>query len=237
MRCILCLLFIALTNLSFAQGETNFWHFGNKAALDFNLGDLQTLSNSSLETPYGSSSISDVNGNLLFYTNGETVWNRNNQIMENGTGLAGQTDNTQPSIIIPKPGSQEIYYVFTTRKEATSNHTAGIKYSEIEISNRYPLGNVINKNVFLNIYKTERITAIHSNDGNSIWVITFGSRGNENGEPLDTFSMYKVSAAGVDNTRIQITIPEAVTASSIGQLTISPNGKKIALSNFDFTGN
>ncbi|WP_439128101.1 T9SS type B sorting domain-containing protein [Polaribacter sp.] len=235
MRCALIILFIIFTNFSFAQGETNFWYFGNKAALDFNLGDVQPLSNSNMETPFGSSSISDVNGNLLFYTNGETVWNRNHQIMENGTGLAGQPENTQPSIIIPKPGSNEIYYVFTTRKEATSNYTTGIRYSEIEISNRYPLGNVINKNVFLNIYKTERITAIHSNDGNSIWVITFGSRGNENGEPFDTFSTYKVNTTGVDNTRIQKTIPEAVTASSVGQLTISPNGKKIALSNFDFS--
>lgn len=130
MRPILFLLLITITNLSFAKGETNFWNFGNKAALEFNLGDLQTLSNSSMETPFGSSSISDINGNLLFYTNGETVWNKNHQVMENGTGLAGQPDNTQPTIIIPKPGSKEIYYVFTTRKEVVLKFATGISYSE-----------------------------------------------------------------------------------------------------------
>lgn len=32
-------------------------------------------------------SISDSAGNLLFYTNGEKVWNKNHEVMPNGEGL------------------------------------------------------------------------------------------------------------------------------------------------------
>lgn len=228
--------FLLISNLNFSQGETNFWHFGENAGFNFNLGKISAIPNSQITAPAGSSSISDKNGNLLFYTNGETIWNRNYQIMENGTGLAGEVENTQTSIIIPKPGSEEIYYLFTTRKESTSNYTAGLRYSEIEISNSFPLGRVIVKNAYLNIYKTERITAVHSADGNTIWILTFGSKGSENNEPFDTFSIYKVDANGVDTTRTQTTIEQITNLSSIGEIKASPNGKLVALASFDFTG-
>ncbi|TMM28878.1 T9SS type B sorting domain-containing protein [Polaribacter aestuariivivens] len=230
------ILFILIANLSFSQGEANFWFFGEKAGIDFDLGRTNILSNSQITAPAGSASISDRNGNLLFYTNGETIWNKNHQIMENGTGLAGEIGNTQTAVIVPKPGSQEIYYVFTTRMESDANFSAGLKYSEVEISNAFPLGKVISKNVFLAIYKTERITAVHSDDGNAIWVITFGSSNSENTSAFETFSIFKVDATGVDNRRTMYRVPEATTTSSIGQLKIAPDGKTIGLANFDFTG-
>ena len=92
----------------FAQGESNIWYFGGNAGLNFNtspptpLFDLPITNTFSTE---GCSTVSDSNGNLLFYTNGEKVWNKNFQIMFNGDHLSGHNSSTQSSAIIPYPGT------------------------------------------------------------------------------------------------------------------------------------
>ena len=60
----------------------------------------------------GSSSISDSNGQLLFYTDGVTVWDKNNAVMQNGTGLMGNGSSTQSALIVPCTCDK--YFIFTT---------------------------------------------------------------------------------------------------------------------------
>ena len=79
------LLLFALTAVN-AQREAAIWYFGQYSGLDFNSGTPVPLTGS-LNTIEGCASISNVQGNLLFYTDGSTVWNANNTIMQNGTGL------------------------------------------------------------------------------------------------------------------------------------------------------
>ena len=71
------------------------------------------ISGGALNTKEGSTSISDKDGNLLFYTNGEEVYDKNNDIMSGGTGLHGDESSTQSAIIVPKPNDPNIYYIFT----------------------------------------------------------------------------------------------------------------------------
>ena len=68
-----------------SQKEVNIWYFGEYAGIDFNSGSPVALTNSAMSQYEGCATISDANGNLLFYTNGMTVWNRNHEVMENGT--------------------------------------------------------------------------------------------------------------------------------------------------------
>ena len=86
----------------YAQNETNNWYFGEYSGLDFNFAQVNIQYDSSMSTPAGCSSISDRDGNLMFYTNGQTVWNKNHEIMDNGEGLNAEIDNNQSSIIIPE---------------------------------------------------------------------------------------------------------------------------------------
>lgn len=71
----------------FGQNEANNWYFGYNAGLSFSTDPPTPLTNGALVTGEGSAVISDVNGNLLFYTDGSTVWNANHVVMPNGTGL------------------------------------------------------------------------------------------------------------------------------------------------------
>jgi len=87
MREKFCLLFFLYTLASFAQREANIWYFGENAGLDFNSGTPVALTNGQLDTLEGCATISNNNGQLLFYTDGITVWNRNHVVMPNGYAL------------------------------------------------------------------------------------------------------------------------------------------------------
>ena len=49
------------------------------------------LKDGALNTFEGVASISDYKGNLLFYTDGQKVWNSKHEIMPNGDGLMGDS--------------------------------------------------------------------------------------------------------------------------------------------------
>src|ERR1035437_7857717 len=92
-----------------AQGEANWWYFGDSAGVHFNGSAPVAVTNGQLSTTEGCSSISDAAGNLLFYTDGITVWHKNHVQMSNGFGLFGNGTSTQSALIVQKPGSFIIY--------------------------------------------------------------------------------------------------------------------------------
>ena len=83
-----------------------------------------------METNGGSASISDNDGNLLFYTDGITVWNRNHEVMPNGTGLFGSNTVSQSVIIVPKEEDQ--YYIFSNQAHDLDSH--GLSYSIVNMT-------------------------------------------------------------------------------------------------------
>src|SRR6478609_9739459 len=92
--------------------EFNTWYFGNAAGITFNPGGTTTprALNDGTNAAYdGNSSICDVDGNILFYTNGTTVYNRNHQVMAGGAGLLGHQSATQSSMIVPRPNSDSLF--------------------------------------------------------------------------------------------------------------------------------
>ena len=91
-----------LPTLMYGQQEAANWYFGVGAGLSFTSGEAVPLTNGVLNTIEGSASISDRNGNLLFYTDGSTVYNRNHQVMLNGSDLKGNVSSTQSAIIVPR---------------------------------------------------------------------------------------------------------------------------------------
>ncbi|WP_432672049.1 T9SS type B sorting domain-containing protein [Flavobacterium sp. SM2513] len=119
---VLSLFFALLAN---AQGEATNWYFGEYAGLKFMPdGSVIPLSDGQIVTNEGCSSISDSSGNLLLYTDGKTVWDRNHVIMPNGVNLFGDPSSTSSGIIIPKPNDPNIYYIFTVDEPHQENAAA-----------------------------------------------------------------------------------------------------------------
>lgn len=106
---------VLIRTYSISQNENNIWYFGENAGLDFSSGSPVALTDVALNTNEGCATISDACGKLLFYTDGRTVWNRNHEIMVNGTGLLGAKSSTQSAYIIKKPGSKTNYYIFALK--------------------------------------------------------------------------------------------------------------------------
>ncbi|MEN8886782.1 MAG: T9SS type B sorting domain-containing protein [Winogradskyella sp.] len=104
----------------FAQNEASYWYFGQNAGLRFDsqTGTVTAISDGQLSTLEGCTTISDENGNLLFYSDGQTIWDQDHNIMPNanyfgGTGLLGDPSSTSSGLIVPKPEDPTKYYIFT----------------------------------------------------------------------------------------------------------------------------
>jgi gliding motility-associated-like protein len=213
-----------------AQREAANWFFGINAGLDFNSGIPTLLANSQVNTLEGCSTMSDGNGNLLFYTDGVTVWNQSHAIMANGTDLNGSFSSTQSSIVVPNPVNTNIYYIFTTdvvdAYDPTTGQSNGFNYSVVDMTLDGGMGAVTDKNVNLMPNTSEKVSATFSADGN-YWVVTHYE---------DSFYAFKVTAAGVNTAPV-------VSATSFnvdnyrnfrGNMKISPNGEKLAIAHAFF---
>ena len=211
-----------------AQNEANIWYFGNNAGLDFNSGNPVALTDGQMATQEGCASIANSSGQLQFYTDGSTVWNRNHAIMSNGTGLNGSFSSTQSAIIVPNPNSTNIYYIFTVDFQGGSN---GLQYSEVDMNLDGGLGAITtNKNILLLTPVLEKLTAVKHANGNDIWVIA-----HKNGSA--EFYAYLVTNTGIQTpiiTDIGFSYGGSSFSENAGYMKISPNGQRLAMAFFKF---
>lgn len=226
MKNIVTIIFIFICSQVFAQGEANYWFFGQGAGLDFNSGSPIPISGS-LFTNEGCSSFSDASGNLLFYSDGKTVWDKNHNPMPNGNGtLMGNSSSTQSAIIVPHPGNQNEYYIFTVGARF-DNDTNGFNAYIVDITLNGGLGDVksgpINLSGGFDNLWTEKVTSVKGSECNTFWVISLvGSQ----------YYAYKVDLNGLSTTPV-ISAVNYNTNERRGYLKVSPNGKKLASATFN----
>ncbi len=232
-RRFLSLIFIFFAGISsfmvHAQKEMDHWIFGQRVHLDFSTGVPVQVAGTSLTQIEGTAVMSDANGTLLFYTDGQTVWTAAHAVMSNGTGLMGHSSSAQSALIIPWPGSDSLYYIFTSPEQGTMN--GGIHYSVVDMSLNGGAGGVINtsKNILLRQPATEKLTAVKHCNGTDFWFLTRGWNNNE-------FYAYHVTASGINTTPVISLSPyNLATAAAgignpakIGYIKASPSGTRIA---------
>ena len=202
-----------------AQKEASIWTFGNSAQIDFSSGIPELLSASATSSIEGCATISDASGDLLFYTNGEKVWDRNNGVMSNGSDLLGHPSTSQGAIIIPKPNSTNLYYVFTLTNVGGED---GLRYSEVNMLLSNGFGNVTStKNVLLHTPLTERMTVARHSNGIDYWIIVhdIGS----------DFLAFRISASGVNTDPVISSTGANYADSLFGCMKVSPNGNYLAV--------
>ncbi len=226
MKKFLFIILIFNTFFSFSQHEADYWYFGNYAGLNFSSGKPEPLTDGQLRNYEGCATISDSLGNLLFYTNGMTVWNKNHQIMENGTDLKGDTSSTQSALIIPQPENDSLFYIFTTDELSVNSKnliTDGLNYSVVNINDDNGKGKIILKNIHLSDSATEKITAIKHQNNRDYWIITHEWGSNKYYSRLLTDTGLNINpiitAIGTEIGNDQ--------RMSVGYMKASPDGSKI----------
>ncbi len=225
-RLHLYLLFaIFIFSPSHAQQMGRIWYFGSSAGLNFNSGAPVPIVDCSMNTIEGSATLTGLDGNIMFYTSGETVWSNDHQEMENGNDLFGDQSAVQSAVIVPKPGSNTIFYIFTVDAPGYSGRASkGFNYSEVDMSLDGGLGAVTaNKNVPIIAASTEQLAMIKHSNGIDYWVLTHEHPGN-------SIHAVLVTAAGVSNTTVVSNIGMNLTSLDdlVGSAKISPDGSKVA---------
>ncbi len=215
---------------SFAQ-QTNIWYFGNEAGISFNplAGNNlpYPISNSAMTTSEGTATICDKNGVILFYTNGETIYNKIHQPMLNGTGMLGHNSAFQTAVIVPMPGNDSLYYVFTA--DAFENNFAnGYRYSIVNTNRNNGNGEVITKNILLYAPSCERLTAARHANGVDVWVITNDLNSNR-------FRAFLITCNGLQPGPVVSNVGDVMNVHpdmGFGAMKISPDGKQLCQTHF-----
>jgi gliding motility-associated-like protein len=241
MRKVTCTMVLWLCAFSFghAQRQGDRWYFGDGLGLSFSSGEPNLLTdgstyNASLPSHSEASSvICDSDGNLLFYTNGEKIWDRNHEVMPNGQSILGNFSSTQGALIVPLPQSRNIFYVFTTDGFYESDLKNGLRYSVVDMCLNDSLGDIVvgQKNILLLDTVAEKLSAVLHTNGTDYWVVTHKYFSN-------AFYSYRLTPDGIEEivvSKIGSTHPDTMApqglGAALGQLKFSPDGSRLAIVN------
>ncbi len=229
-KLLFCLLFFNANSQNDLQNAN--WIFGNLAWLDFNNNNVisspmpaygnsvtSIIPNPVYQAFEGCASVSDEDGNLLFFTDGQRVYRIiNNEItiidFNNQTSdlLLGHGSSAQNVIIIPRPNSSSHYFIITISGYTSSNK--GLYWSELDINtnqfisknNVFSDGNVHFDNSFLNL--SEALTSCVASNGIDTWIIVHQINNNysrilsylvtENGISTDPSGFFDVPFYGLN---------------------------------------
>ncbi len=216
-----------------AQYE-NVWAFGQKAGLDFNPGNPVFVHTSIDGFGEANASVCNEQGQLLFYTEGTIAWNRNGDkmadslvpIRERIVGTTTPTSSScQGTVIVPMPGSDSRYYIFSLFSIEYGTDYGRLYYSIVDMSLNNGLGGVDpgQKAILLDSSLKEQMTAV-SGDEYNVWLMLKTQK--------NVFKAYNISACGIDSLPQQSPGMSSRFGGGVttGQIVFSPDGRKMAVS-------
>jgi len=167
---VICIL---LSGWVFAQNEKKNWYFGtgtdgivfdgnnNPVKVNNKFPGLGTEGNVTVSDPY--------TGELLFYTDGIRVINKNHSVMTNGSGLNANLSCSQGCQVTKMPGTCNKYYVISN--SSWDDIPGSLYYSIVDFSNN-PLGEVTVKNQYLDgVNYHQALKVVPKKNSNNYWLI------------------------------------------------------------------
>lgn len=248
------LLFIVITIFArpvMAQRE-NVWAFNIMDGLDFNHPDTNgfptpiATNNSNyswltpgsfyLMSPRASATICDKSGDLMFYTEGSNIWNKQGTVMPNGKDITGlESPPWGPVIvsegvaaIVPMIDSFDKYFVFSiTSRMAPTEHIGKLFYSVVDMKQNGGMGDVDlpRKGILIDSVLATKIVAVPGDNCN-IWLLVAN-------EQETLFKAYEITGEGINLnpiiSNIGVTGMNAQFYPTVyGHLKVSPNRRKLA---------
>jgi gliding motility-associated-like protein len=226
-----------------AQRQANIWHFGDGAGLDFSSGTPQPFE-SNIFTFEGCASYCDANGNLLFYTNGGgrdsitagqpggKIWNGQGGVLRNlGNTEGGGYSAYRSSVFIPKPGTENQFYLFTMEEIEAGQvdvipgepQGRGLSYFELDLCLNDGLGGVTIANEQLYVPAFEALAATIHADGQRYWIFAMDTTA------PDDFKLVRLLVDGTGISAADIATQSLGMLGMIGDFKISPDGQWFAI--------
>ena len=247
---LFCVCFVTIA--TFAQKELHNWTFGQNCGLTWNttrsadctgeagtanatLDGLPTFFRSSIYTTEGCFSLSDKDGNLLFYSDGIKLWDKNNtEVTDKDTRFTGSSTSAQSGILLPYPGYPDRYLAVTVGYWLANN----LSYSVINMntSTGLPELDLSQLNVLFQNgsgKSGESVSAVLHENGTDYWIIGIGRDLSLNRAYLNAWLLTKdgVSATPVV-TPFYHAQSNATPDQSRGYLKLTPDGKYFAWATF-----
>lgn len=212
--------------------RATYWNFATNVSVKIDCVPT-SLPGSALVSSEGSTTMSDLNGDLLFYSNGVNVWDKNNTLMPNGTGLHGDPSSQQSAIAVPDPANANGYYLFTTDAIWEHNAIWGVNWNYVDMTANGGNGDVTSKNNQLSSEVQERIVAVRNASSTGYWIVvlkTFPGSLSSANQGYNVFHAYEVTASGVNTTPVVSTTGPMLTWQSYGMF-MSPQGNALVTVN------
>ena len=176
-----------LSGVALAQSlsEIN-WYFGDSPySLQFNIDQTTSYLESNRPASPGASGTpgggfasvnSPLTGDLLFYSDGETIYDASHEVIDGGIALNGDPGTGHPIVVVPNPTDLHSYFVFTKPAMGTMSQ---IRFSEVDMraagngSADAPLGSLSKPNEPTNLMNPgEPMLVVPGIDSNVYWLLT-----------------------------------------------------------------
>lgn len=225
-----CALFVCslLPSLVSGQSEHTYqWRFGNGAGVDFNSGLPASIGSAHpMNALHSTASMSDEQGNLLFYSNGTDVWDASNTPMPNGASAILLQNSSY--ISVQDPGNTDRYYMVGVGSDGSD---LGIYYSVVDMTLNGGLGDVLGtaKDQLLhdlNATGDRLFTAVNHANGKDIWF--FYGVTTTSVVTADTLFVRLLTANGF-NAPVAYTLANNVVFRPQEQLKIAPDGSYLTI--------
>lgn len=218
MKWILMFLGVVFTCISPAQKRNNVWIFGDSTGLNFNTNPVTPFYSklNVVSLPYYVSSICDEDGDLLMYTDGLNIYNRDNFIFPKYNNWWPWVGNVIP-LIVPYIDNDSLYYIFGVNDGGTTGvNNLMLQYFTTKIYKPGDIEEAVypRPTSYNNFYTTLALNASHALAGTihcnqkDIW-ITVHSPG--------TLMSFLVTSAGVSNTPVVTPVPDNILPSALLQ--------------------
>ncbi len=152
----------------------NKWYFGETAGIEFTDGPLPIDDENQMTSLEACATIDDADGNLMFYTNGKTIWNKAHQVMpflsDSIQSLSGDSTSSQGTLIIPFMDDITMFYVFTAGELDADGTHFPMTYAIVDMKKDSARGAVVLSNLTLFDQSIEKITS--SGFSLNAWLIT-----------------------------------------------------------------
>jgi gliding motility-associated-like protein len=156
--------------------EGSKWFFGGNAGLDFSSSPPAPITDGKINTPEGTSAIANSKGQLLFYSDGINVYDKDGGVMPcNGPScdpLKGSKNSTQSVLIVPQPTCKGCEYLFNIFTTSDINGEKLLTVSTVDMRQNGGKGAIIAQNTTLQQPTTERIASVRNDRDSTYWIVS-----------------------------------------------------------------
>lgn len=210
----------------FGQNEGNVWYFGGLyhdqsepgAGLDFGGGSPEPLFNSGMGYTEGCASYCNTFGEILFYAEGDSVYDRTHSLMMNGDQVGGYWSSSQAALVVPITGDTNRFYLFSNDGFPTGNGS-GLHYSKIDLTLNNGYGAVTTKANLLLDSTGEQMTGTYHANGTDFWVIATSRFPGE-------LHAFQVSPSEIS---MPVTSQPIIADTHVGSANFSPSGSLLSI--------